>query len=104
MVLSFFLLMIRRPPRSTLFPYTTLFRSVVGLGVAPLGGVPLTVAVLLTEPESTSGWVRERGGAHVWNPVTLESRVTSSAWDKKNGSVMVTLVSVAFAVLVLLKV
>src|SRR2546425_9639653 len=27
---SFFFLMIRRPPRSTLFPYTTLFRSVLG--------------------------------------------------------------------------
>src|SRR3712207_7949072 len=27
LVLSFFFLMIRRPPRSTLFPYTTLFRS-----------------------------------------------------------------------------
>src|SRR2546426_3841954 len=27
MFLSFFFLMIRRPPRSTLFPYTTLFRS-----------------------------------------------------------------------------
>src|SRR5256885_12765933 len=26
-VLLFFFLMIRRPPRSTLFPYTTLFRS-----------------------------------------------------------------------------
>src|SRR5690348_17654770 len=26
----FFFLMIRRPPRSTLFPYTTLFRSVIG--------------------------------------------------------------------------
>src|SRR3712207_6963178 len=26
----FFFLMIRRPPRSTLFPYTTLFRSPVG--------------------------------------------------------------------------
>src|SRR5260221_11776481 len=26
--LYFFFLMIRRPPRSTLFPYTTLFRSV----------------------------------------------------------------------------
>src|SRR6267154_3321302 len=25
---SFFFLMIRRPPRSTLFPYTTLFRSI----------------------------------------------------------------------------
>src|SRR3712207_8501761 len=30
----FFFLMIRRPPRSTLFPYTTLFRS----GGLPLGG------------------------------------------------------------------
>src|SRR2546422_3239122 len=27
----FFFLMIRRPPRSTLFPYTTLFRSLEGL-------------------------------------------------------------------------
>src|SRR2546423_3893761 len=29
----FFFLMIRRPPRSTLFPYTTLFRSRHGLRV-----------------------------------------------------------------------
>src|SRR4051812_49929430 len=27
----FFFLMIRRPPRSTLFPYTTLFRSCLGV-------------------------------------------------------------------------
>src|SRR5437667_5812613 len=27
MAIPFFFLMIRRPPRSTLFPYTTLFRS-----------------------------------------------------------------------------
>src|SRR2546430_13054612 len=27
----FFFLMIRRPPRSTLFPYTTLFRSATGV-------------------------------------------------------------------------
>src|SRR5690349_24717937 len=27
--LHFFFLMIRRPPRSTLFPYTTLFRSAI---------------------------------------------------------------------------
>src|SRR2546422_1884457 len=31
----FFFLMIRRPPRSTLFPYTTLFRSV--LVIMPTG-------------------------------------------------------------------
>src|SRR3712207_8076136 len=30
---TFFFLMIRRPPRSTLFPYTTLFRSVSGCDV-----------------------------------------------------------------------
>src|SRR3712207_7309238 len=29
--LFFFFLMIRRPPRSTLFPYTTLFRSLTAL-------------------------------------------------------------------------
>src|SRR5256885_11784924 len=34
---SFFFLMIRRPPRSTLFPYTTLFRSRRS-GQAPGGG------------------------------------------------------------------
>src|SRR3712207_9057664 len=36
-VIIFFFLMIRRPPRSTLFPYTTLFRSqheLRALGVA----------------------------------------------------------------------
>src|SRR3712207_8864751 len=32
--------MIRRPPRSTLFPYTTLFRS----GAARAGGAPLPAA------------------------------------------------------------
>src|SRR6516162_11436718 len=36
--LSFFCLMIRRPPRSTLFPYTTLFRSDRGAARARGGG------------------------------------------------------------------
>src|SRR5260221_6360669 len=34
---SFFFLMIRRPPRSTLFPYTTLFRSAWFGLLAPAG-------------------------------------------------------------------
>src|SRR3712207_8563782 len=33
---SFFFLMIRRPPRSTLFPYTTLFRSKITIFRGPL--------------------------------------------------------------------
>src|SRR5437879_13063655 len=46
-ILSFlFFLMLRRPPRSTLFPYTTLFRSVIrkvlqcGSRKPFIGGVP----------------------------------------------------------------
>src|SRR3989442_4718132 len=35
----FFFLMIRRPPRSTLFPYTTLFRSVADEIERALGGL-----------------------------------------------------------------
>src|SRR5260370_39950849 len=34
-VVFFFFLMIRRPPRSTLFPYTTLFRSTWNTRSAP---------------------------------------------------------------------
>src|SRR5256885_17128394 len=39
-VIIFFFLMIRRPPRSTLFPYTTLFRSpnMEGPPRRPVGG------------------------------------------------------------------
>src|SRR2546426_366602 len=36
-LLVFFFLMIRRPPRSTLFPYTTLFRSAHARGARPPG-------------------------------------------------------------------
>src|SRR2546422_4169020 len=35
--LFFFFLMIRRPPRSTLFPYTTLFRSKKSAGMISIG-------------------------------------------------------------------
>src|SRR3712207_7146691 len=38
-LIFFFFLMIRRPPRSTLFPYTTLFRSAVLVGGLQLVGV-----------------------------------------------------------------
>src|SRR3712207_8099741 len=38
--------MIRRPPRSTLFPYTTLFRSGV-LGSGTIAGIGFTVSLLI---------------------------------------------------------
>src|SRR3712207_7682650 len=47
--------MIRRPPRSTLFPYTTLFRSVAEFGmeehiVPALAGVPAEGKLALYHP------------------------------------------------------
>src|SRR3989441_6154551 len=37
--------MIRRPPRSTLFPYTTLFRSSCWCGIVPMELVPRAGAI-----------------------------------------------------------
>src|SRR2546430_12859644 len=44
--------MIRRPPRSTLFPYTTLFRSVAVGCVLALSAGPLGAQELRLEPPS----------------------------------------------------
>src|SRR3712207_8794403 len=44
----FFFLMIRLPPRSTLFPYTTLFRSFCLIGVV---GVCFIVLLAQVDPE-----------------------------------------------------
>src|SRR5687767_15347987 len=46
----FFLLMIRRPPRPTLFPYTTLFRSVSISRIVS----PAVFAAALLEPVSAN--------------------------------------------------
>src|SRR3712207_7629398 len=54
--------MIRRPPRSTLFPYTTLFRSPdVARGLAHLDGLPQVCLrlLVLAEPDARAAEVRE---------------------------------------------
>src|SRR5258708_12219611 len=53
---AFFFLMIRRPPRSTLFPYTTLFRSLLELQ-AEAAGLPLW-PILLPWPCSNEQYER----------------------------------------------
>src|SRR3712207_7314802 len=45
--------MIRRPPRSTLFPYTTLFRSLAGSSGTALASVLVIAAVSVVLPWST---------------------------------------------------
>src|SRR3712207_7512804 len=57
----FFFLMIRRPPRSTLFPYTTLFRSVRVIAALPC----------LRGPRRRDGRLGRRrggGGPRGWPP------------------------------------
>src|SRR2546422_7810512 len=53
--------MIRRPPRSTLFPYTTLFRSDYTLDV--LDGPP-AAAPSVGEPDA-AGWLAEKKAAYL---------------------------------------
>src|SRR3712207_8241097 len=51
--------MIRRPPRSTLFPYTTLFRSEKGVDLPALGGGE--VSAFFLKLMRASDWVTEAG-------------------------------------------
>src|SRR5260370_4618553 len=72
--------MIRRPPRSTLFPYTTLFRSFVSpvaavLQVLSVQSVKVTVPVGTTPSLPVTEAVRP----HVCTPPTLEFRIAASA-------------------------
>src|SRR3712207_6051153 len=73
--------MIRRPPRSTLFPYTTLFRSLSdlcagltgGLGVAPGANIGEDTAVF----EPVHGSTPKYAGQNRANPLaTLQSART----------------------------
>src|SRR5688572_31314942 len=48
--------MIRRPPRSTLFPYTTLFRSITGFAGPHLANL------LVAQGHEVHGLVRESNG------------------------------------------
>src|SRR5207249_11487318 len=89
-----FLLMLRHPPRSTLFPYTTLFRSRDHHALAHAARELMRVLVQalrggrdLDQVEYALG-VRECrsaielleiGRAHVLTPVTFRSRMPSSA-------------------------
>src|SRR5260370_34062644 len=66
---DFFFLMIRRPPRSTLFPYTTLFRSAWRTREGPRSGNPSRATRALERASSGNlccdfGWSRKRSEEH----------------------------------------
>src|SRR6266850_5358044 len=57
----FFFLMIRRPPRSTLFPYTTLFRSILHRVPTVLLGLLLSVSYAHVVWLHSAGWTLHSG-------------------------------------------
>src|SRR3712207_9079785 len=75
----FFFLMIRRPPRSTLFPYTTLFRSRPGARRRVGGSGPVEVRQGRRAGEQRGCVVAPTGRRHDRRPVDRKStRLNSS--------------------------
>src|SRR3712207_8024478 len=97
----FFFLMIRRPPRSTLFPYTTLFRSwlppgrlgagvVVGAAAAPLH--PRRVGA----PRRRIGCASRRGPRRV--VTTVRRGLLASCADRKSTRLNSSHANISYAV------
>src|SRR3712207_8554605 len=93
--------MIRRPPRSTLFPYTTLFRSVAGLGGLLRGGGHLAVG-------GTAGLVRPQqlargvGDRDLVEPEALD-RARDELGDRKSTRLNSSHANISYAVFCLKK-
>src|SRR2546430_14064657 len=81
----FFFLMIRRPPRSTLFPYTTLFRS-----NASSEGLPSTSHL----ENSVSSGASERSEEHTSELQSQSNLVCRLLLEKKKKKKSIRLVSV----------
>src|SRR5205085_10625778 len=63
LVLSFFLLLIPRPPRSTLFPYTTLFRSLAEFRARAASVADIEVSAPVGVVKDESGAVEDESDA-----------------------------------------
>src|SRR2546426_9155510 len=84
--------MIRRPPRSTLFPYTTLFRSRVGHGDPPKGPA--------VQPASTR---RARAGGRNHPRAELSAQLGDPVRDRKSTRLNSSHLVISYAVFCLKK-
>src|SRR2546427_12472622 len=74
--------MIRRPPRSTLFPYTTLFRSPTGLTATATSTSQINLS--WTAPSGTvSGYDIERStdGGSTWSSIVSNTGSTATTYS-----------------------
>src|SRR5688572_32665631 len=76
--------MIRRPPRSTLFPYTTLFRSDLGQGAAEhVANRPAHDRVARAEAERRAGEADDRSEEHTSELQSRSNLVCRLLLEKK---------------------
>src|SRR5258706_12160951 len=71
--------MIRRPPRSTLFPYTTLFRSVQAFSVGEVTGEVCPIATIFVR----FNWFSRRSEEHTSELQSLTNLVCRLLLEKK---------------------
>src|SRR2546427_13090125 len=71
--------MIRRPPRSTLFPYTTLFRSDVAVGRA----VKIVADVIFARPNDLHGRAGVARNERGFDRVVLNQAPAKASSDKR---------------------
>src|SRR2546422_5858102 len=87
--------MIRRPPRSTLFPYTTLFRSVYADDAGVAAGVPGAAGACVQSirrrasrrigPRSEEHTSELQSRLHLVCRLLLEKKKKKEAWFKRDG-------------------
>src|SRR5256885_10247961 len=70
-----FFLMIRRPPRSTLFPYTTLFRSAAAEGADAVLVRPPAYFANATSPATLVAYRSEEHTSELQSPCNLVCRL-----------------------------
>src|SRR2546430_5551593 len=73
--------MLRRPPRSTLFPYTTFFRSIVPLDDYQLA-CRLSFLLWATMPDAELSGLADRGKLH--EPAVLKGQVNRPLKDQRS--------------------
>src|SRR5262249_61908435 len=80
---SFFFLMIRRPPRSTLFPYTTLFRSQIIATIVSRSDFPLMSATPYSVTMTSRSARGSRSEEHTSELQSLTNLVCRLLLEKK---------------------
>src|SRR5256885_6143398 len=94
----FFFLMIRRPPRSTLFPYTTLFRSLQRPGAARSAAILQNIQTRVLEEEQTiTAEVLDRKSTRLNSSHLVISYAVFCLKKKKETVCTTTVLSIPFA-------